>query len=86
MKLKGIKFFMLNMSGHSKAATKGASSRKTWMWMLLDSAIIAAIGFFSALPDGIPTWEGVYVAGKAFCIAFVLQLAIERGLKRVKDS
>jgi len=51
-------------------------------WIVLDSLIIAGIAFVSALPDRPPTWAEVYVALKAFTYSFLVQLAVERGIKR----
>jgi len=76
---------MLDMVNRSHNDPNGENSRKSWRWMLMDSLIIAAISFFSSLPEGPPTWVDAYTALKAFGLAFVLQLAIERGLKRPKS-
>ena len=55
---------------------------KSITWMLIDSAIIAAIAFLAALPaDRLPNIFDLYVALKAFAYAFVVQLAVERGIK-----
>ena len=56
---------------------------KPWRWIVVDSLIVAGIAFVAALPEGrLPTAYDVYVAVKAFAYAFLLQLAVERGLKR----
>ena len=73
---------MLNMSGLNNSTTSDESGRKAWKWMLIDSVIIGAIGFFSSLPEGVPTYTTFYIAIKAFGLAFVIQLAMESGLKR----
>jgi len=55
---------------------------KSIKWILLDSLIIAGIAFVSALPsDRLPTLLDAYVALKAFIYSFLLQLAVERGIK-----
>jgi hypothetical protein len=55
---------------------------KSITWMAIDSLIIAAIAFLAALPaDRLPNLFDLYVALKAFAYAFVVQLAVERGLK-----
>jgi hypothetical protein len=55
---------------------------KPLVWMLIDSAIVAAIAFVAALPAGrTPTLEDLYVAVRAFLYVFLVQLAIERGVK-----
>lgn len=50
--------------------------------MLVDSAIIAGIAAFAAIGGGGPTWDTLWIAFKAFGAGFLLQLAVERGLKR----
>ena len=58
------------------------ASPKPWKWILVDSAIIAFIAFVSTLPTHrLPTPLDIYVALKAFAYAFLIQLAVERGLK-----
>lgn len=55
---------------------------KPLRWIVIDSLIIAGIAFVSALPgDRLPTLLDVYVALKAFLYSFLVQLAVERGLK-----
>lgn len=66
--------------GHTDA--KGKNTRKPMKWILIDSAVIGGIAFFACLPAVVPTINEVYVALKAFGGAFIVQLAIERGLKR----
>jgi hypothetical protein len=56
---------------------------KPWRWILADSAIIAGIAFVAALPsDRLPAIYDLYVAVRAFLYSFLLQLAVERGLKK----
>ena len=50
--------------------------------MLVDSVIIGAIAVFAVIGTAPPTWDTAWVAFKAFGAAFVIQLAVERGLKR----
>jgi len=51
-------------------------------WIVVDSLIIAGIAFVAALPgDRLPTLFDIYVAVKAFLYSFLIQLAVERGLK-----
>ena len=51
--------------------------------MVIDSLVIAGIAFLSALPaDRLPNALDVYVALKAFLYSFLLQVAVERGLKK----
>ena len=55
---------------------------KPWVWMVVDSMIIAGIAFISALPgDRLPSLFDTYVAVKAFIYSFLVQVAVERGLK-----
>lgn len=55
---------------------------KPWVWMIVDSLIIAGITFVSLLPsDRLPSLLDAYVAVKAFAYSFLMQLAVERGLK-----
>jgi hypothetical protein len=58
------------------------SPGKPWIWMIIDSLIIAGIAFISALPgDRLPSMLDTYVALKAFIYSFLVQVAVERGLK-----
>lgn len=55
---------------------------KPWRWIIVDSLIIAAIAFVAALPQRhIPTPYDLYIALKAFLYAFLVQVAVERGIK-----
>ena len=55
---------------------------KPWVWIVLDSLIIAGIAFISVLPsDRLPVLLDIYVAVKAFIYSFLIQVAVERGLK-----
>jgi hypothetical protein len=55
---------------------------KPWVWMVIDSLIIAGIAFISVLPgDRLPSLLDTYVALKAFIYSFLVQVAVERGLK-----
>ena len=55
---------------------------KPWVWIVLDSLIIAGIAFISVLPsDRLPALLDIYVAVKAFIYSFLIQVAVERGLK-----
>jgi len=73
---------MLNIAYRGQASAKTGNTRKPWRWMLIDSAIIGGISLFTELVVGPPTWMGLYKAGAAFGLAFFIQLAVERGLKR----
>ncbi|MHC1593722.1 MAG: hypothetical protein ACXQT2_00190 [Methanotrichaceae archaeon] len=55
---------------------------KPLKWIIIDSLIIAGIAFLAALPyDRLPTLFDLYVALRAFFYSFLVQLAVERGLK-----
>ena len=55
---------------------------KPFVWILIDSIIIASIALLASLPsDRLPSLLDLYVALKAFFYSFVVQLAVERGLK-----
>jgi hypothetical protein len=57
---------------------------KPLKWMLIDSAIVAGIAFVAALPAArVPTLEDLYLAVRAFFYMFLVQLAIERGIKPI---
>ena len=73
---------MLNMSGRTNSSENTGNPRKTWTWMIVDSAIIGGISLFTELITGPPTWASAYKAAIAFGLAFFIQLAVERGLKR----
>lgn len=73
---------MLNLCGRRNSPENTGDSRKTWTWMIVDAAIIGGISLFTELITGPPTWMGLYKAAMAFGLAFFIQLAVERGLKR----
>lgn len=73
---------MLNLSGRHNSPENTGSSRKTFKWMLIDAAIVGGIATFSAINAAGPTWATAWIAFKAFGAAFLLQLYVERGLKR----
>ena len=55
---------------------------KPWLWILVDSLIIGLIAFVATLPgDRLPDIYDIYVAVRAFLYSFLMQVAIERGLK-----
>jgi hypothetical protein len=55
---------------------------KPFVWVIIDSIIIASIALLASLPsDRLPSLLDLYVALKAFFYSFVVQLAVERGLK-----
>lgn len=67
--------------GHTNPERK--NKRKPFKWILIDSAIIGGIAMLAASPIIFPTsLNDVYVMLKAFGGSFLVQLAIERGIKR----
>lgn len=54
---------------------------KPLKWILIDSLIIAGISFVATLPEHIPALNELYISLKSFAYSFLLQLAVERGLK-----
>lgn len=84
--MKDRTIMMLNMSGRNNAAIADSNGRKKWTWMLIDAAIIGAIAAFAGIGGGGPTVETMWIAFKAFGLAFFMQLAVERGLKRPQPT
>ena len=73
---------MLDIANSSRTAAVGEDTRKSWEMMIVDALIIAAIALFGNLPDLMPTMETAWIAIRAFGLAFFIQMAIERGIKR----
>lgn len=73
---------MLDTVNRSHTNPEGKNARKDMKWILVDSAIIGAIAMCAAMPSTVPTIPDLWVMVKAFLGSFILQLAIERGLKR----
>jgi len=60
---------------------------KAWRWILIDSLIIACLTLVATLPETRPpSLEELYAALRAFFYALLLQLAVERGLKKVRKG
>jgi hypothetical protein len=82
-------FFPLNMRWCSYL---GKGNPKNYGDMIIDSAIIGGIGFFSSLiaalatNSGLPSTLSLYAAGLAFGMAFLSQLASERRIKTRKKE
>ena len=73
---------MLDFWNRKHTNPEGKNQRKPMKWIVIDSAIIGLIAMVACMPDVVPTLNEVWVMGKAFIGAFVVQLAIERGIKR----
>ena len=60
---------------------------KPLKWILIDSLIIAGIAFVSTLPGNrLPNLLDLYVALKAFAYSLLVQLAVERGIKKYRSK
>ena len=64
----------------AKGESVSLLEKKSLVEMLLDSAIIGGIAFFAVLSTG--STEILQPAAVSFGSAFVLQLALERGLRK----
>ncbi len=74
------------MHGETASATKVNDDRKAMWAMIIDAAIIGGISVFAAIGTLPFDYEMLGVAFKAFGGAFLLQLAIERGIKRPTEE
>ena len=62
------------------------NNEKPLKWVIIDSLIIAGIAFVSLLPsDRLPSVWDLYVALRAFLYAFLVQTAVELGIKPALD-
>lgn len=77
---------MLDMHGKTASAAELNDGRKTWKAMIIDAAIIGGIAIFAAIGSMDPSYEMLWIAFKGFGGAFLLQLAIERGIKRPTEK
>lgn len=66
--------------GHTNPGRK--NTRKPMKWIIIDSLIIGGIAVSASMPPTVPTINELWVMFKAFVGSFLLQLAIERGIKR----
>jgi len=73
---------MLDMINRSHTNPERKNKRKPFKWIIIDSVIVGLIAMAAAMPSTIPTVNELWVMFKAFFGSFVLQLAIERGIKR----
>lgn len=69
------------MESDPKKASNG-DGRKKWENMIIDALIIGGIALLSTLSNEIPGVVEGYIALKAFGLAFLLQIAVERGIKK----
>jgi hypothetical protein len=78
---------MLNIAYDPPEDEEKQKQLKPFMWIIIDSIIIASIALLASLPaDRLPSLLDLYVALKAFFYSFVVQLAVERGLKPLVRS
>lgn len=77
---------MLDMHGKEAAVAGANDGRKAWRAMIIDAAIIGGIATFAAVGSMPPSYEMLWISFKAFGGAFLLQLAIERGIKRPTEE
>lgn len=77
---------MLDLVNRKHVNPNGENTQKPWKWILIDSLIIALIAMVAVMPSTMPDVNSVYVMFKAFLISFVLQLAVERGLKSKSEA
>ena len=73
---------MLDIAYDPPENEKKQKQLKPFTWIIIDSIIIASIALLASLPsDRLPSLLDLYTALKAFFYSFVVQLAVERGLK-----
>ena len=77
---------MLNISSQPGSGEESKGGQKTWTDMIIDSAIIGGIAVFASIGSMPLSWDTSWIAFKAFGAAFLVQLAIERGLKRARPE
>lgn len=73
---------MLDVVNRSHTNPDGKNTQKEMKWILVDSIIIGVIAMVASIPSTVPTVANLWVMFKAFLGAFIVQLAIERGLKK----
>lgn len=59
---------------------------KPWKWILADAVIMGGIAFIASLPQVIPSLPQLYIAIKAFVLAFLLQTVAEMLKNSNKES
>lgn len=73
---------MLDMFNRTHTNPEGKNTKKPYKWILIDSLIIGGIAMAASMPSTVPTAVDLYVMLKAFVGSLLIQLAIERGIKR----
>lgn len=80
---------MLDLSENVIAAIKDGTetaklkleTKKPFKYIVLDSCVVAGIAAFAVMSNHIPSLEEAYMIIKAFGATFLLEIAVERGLK-----
>ena len=73
---------VLDIANRSHTNSKKKNSRKPFKWILIDSALIGLISCLATLPETFPTLQHCWTAVKAFLGGFILQMIVERGIKK----
>jgi len=60
--------------------------QKPLSMILVDSLVVGVIALLALMPTGIPNLQQWYTMARAFLGAFILELAVERGLKGRKSD
>ena len=68
------------MSNGTKTIANGI--QKSWKLIVLDASVMSLIALFAVCPIEIPNVNDLYVMARAFGASFVLEVAVERGLKK----
>ena len=73
---------VLDMHGIKASATEPNNGRKAWKAMIIDATIIGFIAAFASIGGAGLSFDTLETAFIAFGLAFFMQLAVEKGLKR----
>uniref|UniRef100_A0A6M3Y174 Uncharacterized protein n=1 Tax=viral metagenome TaxID=1070528 RepID=A0A6M3Y174_9ZZZZ len=73
---------ILDLISQPEINADGEKKKKTWRNMVIDAVIIGGIAVAAVMGNDVPGTVEMWVMLKAFTAAFLLQLAIERGLRR----
>lgn len=76
---------MIDVVNRAHNEKDGKNHRKPWKWMVIDSLIIGGVAMAAAMPGTVPTLLDVWIMVKAFAGSFLIQLCIERGLKKEEE-
>jgi len=73
---------MLDIINRAHTNPGRKNSRKPLKWIFFDSLIVGGLAMAAAMPNTVPTAADLWVMFKGFLYSFLVQLAIERGVKR----